>query len=41
MYYLAEDLQYVPPGIAQEKRIVCQGILNGTSNLIKYLKSSR
>ncbi len=41
MYYVAEDLQYVPPEIALERRAVCQRILNGTSNLIKYLKSSK
>ena len=40
MYYIAEDLQYVAAETADERRNLCQKIINGTSILIKYLKSS-
>lgn len=41
MYYIAEDLQYVTLETALERRIMCQKIINGTSNLMKYLRPSR
>ncbi|HOO67706.1 MAG: four helix bundle protein [Bacteroidales bacterium] len=40
MYYIAEDLQYVTAETAGERRDLCQKIINGTSLLMKYLKSS-
>jgi four helix bundle protein len=40
MYYIAEDLNYVDYEIADKRRILCQKIMNGTSMLMKYLKSS-
>ena len=41
MYYIAEDLNYVDYEIADKRRILCQKIVNGTSRLMKYLKSSK
>ena len=40
MYYIAEDQKYVSPDIALDRRTKCQNLLNGTSSLMKYLKSS-
>jgi four helix bundle protein len=40
MYYIAEDLQYISSDIADLRRNLCQKIINGTSALMKYLKSS-
>ena len=41
MYYIAEDQKYVTNEIAVERRNKCQRLLNGTSSLMKYLKSSK
>lgn len=41
MYYIAEDMLYVPPETAIERRLKCQNIMNGTSSLMKYLKRSK
>ena len=41
MYYIAEDQKYVSNEIANERRTKCQRLLNGTSSLMKYLKSSK
>ena len=41
MYYIAEDQKYVTNEIALDRRNKCQRILNGTSGLMKYLKSSK
>ena len=41
MYYIAEDQHYVQPETASDRRTMCQKIMNGTGNLMKYLKSSR
>ncbi len=40
MYYIAEDLQYLSSDTANDRRKLCQKIINGTSLLMKYLKSS-
>jgi four helix bundle protein len=41
MYYIAEDQKYITNEIAIERRTKCQRLLNGTSGLMKYLKSSK
>jgi len=41
MYYIAEDQHYLESKIAFDRRIMCQNIMNGTGNLMKYLKSSQ
>ncbi len=41
MYYIAEDQRYVASEVAIERRLMCQKIINGTSSLMKYLKSSK
>ena len=41
MYYIAEDQNYVTSETALNRRVMCQNIMNGTSNLMKYLKSSK
>lgn len=41
MYYIAEDQHYVTQETALGRRAMCQKIINGISNLMKYLKSSR
>lgn len=41
MYYIAEDQKYVTNEIALDRRNKCQRILNGTSGLMKYLKTSK
>jgi four helix bundle protein len=41
MYYIAEDQKYVTNEVAIDRRIKCQRLLNGTSSLMKYLKSSK
>lgn len=40
MYYIAEDLNYIAADEADERRSLCQRIINGTSLFMKYLKSS-
>ena len=39
MYYIAEDQVYVAPETALDRRQKCQNLINGTSRLMKYLKS--
>ena len=39
MYYIAEDQNYVTCETALDRRTKCQRIINGTSSLMKYLKS--
>ena len=41
MYYIAEDQHYAESETAFDRRTMCQKIINGISNLMKYLKSSR
>ena len=41
MYYIAEDLEYVTPEIASDRRSKCQNLINATSKLMKYLKEGR
>jgi four helix bundle protein len=41
MYYIAEDQKYITFEIALDRRQKCQNLLNGTSNLMKYLKSCK
>jgi four helix bundle protein len=41
MYYIAEDQHYLESKIAFDRRTMCQNIMNGTGNLMKYLKSSQ
>ena len=41
MYYIAEDLYYIAADNAEDRRKLCQKIINGTSLLMKYLRSSR
>ena len=40
MYYLAEDLGYLSTNICIERRDSIQGLINGTSAFISYLKSN-
>ena len=40
MYYIGEDQKYVSAEIAIDQRKRCQNLLNATSSLMKYLKSS-
>ena len=41
MYYIAEDQKYVTYETSLDRRNKCQRIINGTSSLMKYLKSSK
>ncbi|MCU0473295.1 MAG: four helix bundle protein [Bacteroidales bacterium] len=41
MYYIAEDLTYITTETAFDRRNRCQGLLNGASSLMKYLKSCK
>jgi four helix bundle protein len=41
MYYIAEDLDYLPPDLAAKRRNFIQEIINGTSRFMKYLKSGK
>jgi four helix bundle protein len=41
MYYIAEDQIYIDKETAFNRRSKCQRILNATSSLMKYLKSSK
>jgi four helix bundle protein len=41
MYYIAEDQEYVTHDTAYDRRTRCQGIINGNSKLMKYLKISK
>jgi four helix bundle protein len=41
MYYIAEDQAYITPSTALDRRKKCQGILNGTSSFMRYLKSGK
>jgi four helix bundle protein len=41
MYYIAEDQKYVTNEVAIDRRNKSQRLLNGTSSLMKYLKSSK
>ena len=41
MYYIAEDQNYVSNELALDRRSRCQLIMAGTSNLMKYLKSTK
>ena len=41
MYYIAEDQTYITPEIALIRRQKCQNLINGTSCLMKYLKSGK
>jgi len=40
MYYIAEDQKYVSNETTIDRRKRCQNLLNATSSLMKYLKSS-
>jgi four helix bundle protein len=40
MYYIAEDQNFIGSETASERRVKCQNLLNATSSLMKYLKSS-
>jgi four helix bundle protein len=39
MYYIAEDLNYLPEEVALERRNLAQRLINGNSSLMRYLKS--
>jgi four helix bundle protein len=41
MYYVAEDLRFLNPEICQERRIAIQGLSNGISAFMKYLKDAQ
>lgn len=41
LYYFAEDQNYISAELALERRIRCQKIMAGNSNLMKYLKPSK
>ena len=38
MYYIAEDLEFIKAEQAAERRETIQGLINGISKLMKYLK---
>ena len=38
MYYIAEDLGFIPSETALSRRDKCQKIMNGAGGLMKYLK---
>jgi four helix bundle protein len=39
MYYIAEDLKYLPPDICNDRRELVQGLSNGISVFMTYLKA--
>jgi four helix bundle protein len=41
MYYIAEDLDYLSKNTCMERRESIQGLMNGTSAFINYLKSNK
>ncbi len=41
MYYIAEDQTYITQELALTRRQKCQNLINGTSRLMKYLKSNK
>lgn len=41
MYYIAEDQTYLSQETALTRRQVCQKLINATSSLMKYLKSTK
>jgi four helix bundle protein len=41
MYYIAEDLDYLSAKNCMERRDLIQGLMNGTSAFINYLKSNK
>ena len=41
MYYIAEDQKYVTFDIAVERRNVIQGLINGISSFMNYLKPDK
>ena len=41
MYYIAEDQTYITQELALSRRQKCQNLINGTSRLMKYLKSGK
>ena len=41
MYYIAEDQTYITQELALSRRQKCQNLINGTSRLMKYLKSNK
>ena len=41
MYYIAEDQTYITSETALVRRHKCQNLINGTSRLMKYLKSGK
>jgi four helix bundle protein len=40
MYYIAEDQKYVTEEVAIERRTKCQRLINSTSKLMTYLRTS-
>jgi four helix bundle protein len=41
MYYIAQDQKHINESVANDRRARSQGLLNGISGLMKYLKSSK
>lgn len=41
MYYIAEDQNYIDPEISTDRRNKTQRLVNNTSTLMKYLKTSK
>jgi len=41
MYYVAEDLNYLPNELSIERRKLIQRLMNATSSFMKYLKPSK
>lgn len=41
MYYIAEDLKYIDPKTASERRNHCQKLMNSLGGFMKYLTSKK
>lgn len=41
MYYIAEDLNFLPDKICEERRDSIQGLVNGLSSFINYLHKAK
>jgi len=40
MYYIAEDIEYISPEIAKERRLTASKTMNGINKLMAYLRST-
>jgi four helix bundle protein len=39
MYYVAEDLNYIPANICKDRRNSIQGLMNGIASFMKFLRN--